>query len=55
MREMKHCPKCKRTLCDFCEKERATIKLQNKYNKKILYSCKDCFKNLFGDKKIEGM
>lgn len=47
---MKHC-KCGRILCDFCEKERATIKLQNKYNGNVLYSCKDCYKELFGNVK----
>ena len=46
---MKHCKKCGRTLCDFCEKERATIKLKNEYNGNVLYSCKDCYKELFKD------
>ena len=45
---MKHCKQCESILCDVCKKQKATIKMQNKYNGKILCFCKSCHKELFG-------
>ena len=42
---------CGRTLCDFCEENAATGEMVNQVNGNRMNICKQCYQELWGDRK----